>query len=77
MDSSPCSVLRQPSSPFAAPVLAVLSMGTLWLASLWLSSPSVALALVVASAGVGVCVALDAVGSSSIFSSKPTPLGFL
>uniref|UniRef100_A0A0E0J1N7 DUF3778 domain-containing protein n=1 Tax=Oryza nivara TaxID=4536 RepID=A0A0E0J1N7_ORYNI len=61
MDSSPCSVLRQPSSPFAAPVLAVLSMGTSWLASLWLSSPSVALALVVASAGVDMCVALDGV----------------
>ena len=60
-DSSPCSVLRQPSSPFATPVLAVLSMGTSWLASLWLSSPSGALALVVASAGVGVCVALDGV----------------
>uniref|UniRef100_A0A0D9YSF8 CASP-like protein n=1 Tax=Oryza glumipatula TaxID=40148 RepID=A0A0D9YSF8_9ORYZ len=36
-------------------------MGTSWLASLWLSSPSVALALVVASAGVGVCAALDGV----------------
>uniref|UniRef100_A0A0E0HTS5 Uncharacterized protein n=1 Tax=Oryza nivara TaxID=4536 RepID=A0A0E0HTS5_ORYNI len=57
-NSTPCSALRRPSPPFAVPVLAVPSAGTSWLVSLWVSSPFAALALVVASAGVGVALFL-------------------
>lgn len=69
-NSTPCSALRRPSPPFAVPVLAVPSAGTSWLVSLWVSSPFAALALVVASAGVGVCAAL---GGAAVVASR-TPV---
>ncbi|EEE68568.1 hypothetical protein OsJ_27055 [Oryza sativa Japonica Group] len=74
-NSSSCSALRRPSPRFAVPVLAVPSVGTSRLASLWVPSPSVALVLVVALAGVGVCTVLD--GAAVVASRAPVAISAL
>jgi hypothetical protein len=74
-NSSSCSALRRPSPRFAVPVLAVPSVGTSRLASLWVPSPSVALVLVVALAGVGMCTVLD--GAAVVASRAPVAISAL
>uniref|UniRef100_A0A0E0IAQ4 Uncharacterized protein n=1 Tax=Oryza nivara TaxID=4536 RepID=A0A0E0IAQ4_ORYNI len=65
-NSSSCSALRRPSPRFAVPVLAVPSV---------VPSPSVALVLVVALAGVGVCTVLD--GAAVVASRAPVAISAL